>query len=165
MSKFRNLHRRHQLILLYVWHGPLWTSMRKPYVEYPAITVLPQYWITDGFLTKWITQIGKPKVKNEINTDKFFRCFSGYTKCRDAPCENNATCSDVIGGYRCLCPMGYSDFNCSTGRYSNNWYIRRGNITYNLLPLLKKNLGNTDSRVWRKQIQRFKKRIYKLWYI
>lgn len=115
MSKFRNLHRRHQLILLYVWHGPLWTSMRKPYVEYPAITVLPQYWITDGFLTKWITQIGKPKVKNEINTDKFFRCFSGYTKCRDAPCENNATCSDVIGGYRCLCPMGYGDVNCSTG--------------------------------------------------
>ena len=39
----------------------------------------------------------------------------GYIRCSDTPCKNNATCSNVINGYECHCPSGFTDFNCSTG--------------------------------------------------
>ncbi|KAI3388875.1 hypothetical protein SNEBB_006259 [Seison nebaliae] len=51
-------------------------------------------------------------------------CKTGYTglychididECTDdAPCQNGATCLNIIGDYKCLCPYGYEDKNCAT---------------------------------------------------
>ena len=35
--------------------------------------------------------------------------------CREDPCQNNATCTDLSGGeYNCTCPAGYHGTNCET---------------------------------------------------
>eukprot|EP00058_Branchiostoma_floridae_P022633 XP_002608123.1 hypothetical protein BRAFLDRAFT_91399 [Branchiostoma floridae] len=33
-------------------------------------------------------------------------------ECLSSPCENNATCTDHLGGYRCFCPPGFTSVHC-----------------------------------------------------
>lgn len=35
-------------------------------------------------------------------------------ECLSNPCQNNATCQNLINGYRCSCLPGYSGTNCQT---------------------------------------------------
>ena len=41
---------------------------------------------------------------------------SGIGDCSTGPCENNGTCTDMIGGYTCHCQDGYTGINCSVGK-------------------------------------------------
>lgn len=104
VSKFWELHRRHQLLLVSLWCRPLWTPLWKPYVDMQPFD--HRFVSVMQFLRLWFTVLS----------------FEGYIRCRDAPCENNATCSDVISGYICHCPRGYTDVNCSTGWYLSKCY-------------------------------------------
>ena len=40
--------------------------------------------------------------------------FSDVNECAPAPCQNGATCVDLVGRYRCDCVTGYSGNNCET---------------------------------------------------
>ena len=35
--------------------------------------------------------------------------------CGNSPCQNEATCVNLVAGYRCDCKTGYSGNNCETG--------------------------------------------------
>ncbi|XP_017487603.1 PREDICTED: neurogenic locus notch homolog protein 2-like, partial [Rhagoletis zephyria] len=39
-------------------------------------------------------------------------CESNIDECLSSPCQNNAVCTDLINGYRCLCPYGFEGTNC-----------------------------------------------------
>ena len=41
--------------------------------------------------------------------------ISETMECASDPCLNGATCSDLLNGYQCLCPIGYEGTNCETG--------------------------------------------------
>jgi len=41
--------------------------------------------------------------------------FSDINECSPNPCQNGATCVDLVGSYRCDCKTGYSGTNCETG--------------------------------------------------
>ena len=34
--------------------------------------------------------------------------------CADSPCQNNASCIDLVGNYDCLCPQEFIGRNCSS---------------------------------------------------
>ena len=34
--------------------------------------------------------------------------------CASSPCENNATCTDLVNGFDCICPPGFSGPQCAT---------------------------------------------------
>ena len=36
-------------------------------------------------------------------------------ECASSPCQNGATCNDVVNGYTCDCAAGYTDTDCTTG--------------------------------------------------
>ena len=35
-------------------------------------------------------------------------------ECASNPCKNLATCKDMVNGYTCICPEGYSGTHCET---------------------------------------------------
>ena len=39
-------------------------------------------------------------------------CESNIDECQSNPCHNNAICTDLINGYRCLCTNGFDGINC-----------------------------------------------------
>ena len=39
-------------------------------------------------------------------------CETNIDECQSNPCQNNAICTDLINGYRCLCMVGYEGTNC-----------------------------------------------------
>ena len=41
---------------------------------------------------------------------------SDILECASDPCENGATCNDLINGYECVCEPGYEGINCETGK-------------------------------------------------
>ena len=41
-------------------------------------------------------------------------CETELDECSSAPCQNNATCSDLIAGYVCACPPGFNGTNCES---------------------------------------------------
>ena len=43
------------------------------------------------------------------------RNVSDINECSPDPCQNGATCQDLVGSYRCDCKAGYSGNNCETG--------------------------------------------------
>ena len=45
--------------------------------------------------------------------------FPDINECAPAPCQNGATCIDLLASYRCECKSGYSGNNCETGE--NIW--------------------------------------------
>ena len=44
-------------------------------------------------------------------------CFVDEDNCSPNLCENGASCEDLVGGYRCICPDGYVGTNCQTGEF------------------------------------------------
>ena len=45
-----------------------------------------------------------------------FFLFIDIDECAPAPCQNAATCVDLVGNYRCDCVNGYSGSNCETSK-------------------------------------------------
>ncbi len=41
--------------------------------------------------------------------------FSDIDYCDSNPCQNGATCNDLINSYVCVCVDGYIGLNCQTG--------------------------------------------------
>ena len=39
-------------------------------------------------------------------------------ECSPDPCQNGATCNDLVGSYQCDCVPGYTGNNCQTGETS-----------------------------------------------
>lgn len=46
--------------------------------------------------------------------------FLEIDECESMPCQNNATCTDLLNGYNCTCSPGYTGIECATGKPS--WY-------------------------------------------
>ena len=38
--------------------------------------------------------------------------FTEIDLCLSNPCSNSSKCVSIVGGYRCLCPYGYTGRNC-----------------------------------------------------
>ncbi len=44
--------------------------------------------------------------------------YAGINPCASQPCRNGGTCQSVNGNsYQCICPGGYSGFDCSTRKW------------------------------------------------
>lgn len=64
---------------------------------------------------------------NQTDTSKYIcDCAAGYEgtscefdidECASNPCDNNATCVDLVNDYRCDCRLGYSGTFCETRDY------------------------------------------------
>jgi len=56
--------------------------------------------------------------RKEKKITKFYSTQSsslGVDPCASQPCRNGATCRPINGNsYQCICPPGYSGFDCST---------------------------------------------------
>ena len=39
-------------------------------------------------------------------------------ECDSKPCQNNATCIDLVNSYRCQCIAGYTGNQCEKGEYT-----------------------------------------------
>ena len=44
-------------------------------------------------------------------------------ECASSPCQNTATCNDMIGGYNCSCAPGWNGTLCDTGEKEDKWNI------------------------------------------
>ena len=62
-----------------------------------------------------------PGITVMLKTPYFCLLFSpaiDVDECLSEPCLNGATCTDLIGYYRCECDLGYDGTNCETGTFS-----------------------------------------------
>ena len=50
------------------------------------------------------------------NLQIIFFLFIDIDECAPAPCQNAATCVDLVGNYRCDCVNGYSGSDCETSK-------------------------------------------------
>ena len=41
-----------------------------------------------------------------------FDAVSDVNECNSNPCRNGGTCVDLINGYACRCPNGYTGIDC-----------------------------------------------------
>ena len=47
-----------------------------------------------------------------------YDCDQNIDECeRLKPCQNNGSCSDTPGGYKCSCPLGFAGTNCDQVRF------------------------------------------------
>ena len=44
--------------------------------------------------------------------------------CIPDPCQNGATCKDLVGSYRCDCVAGYTGSNCETSKHLGKKYMK-----------------------------------------
>ena len=61
------------------------------------------------------------KYFSNAKTPNFCLLFSpaiDVDECLSDPCLNGATCTDLMGHYRCDCALGYDGTNCETGTLS-----------------------------------------------
>ena len=63
--------------------------------------------------------------------------FTDINECDNSPCQNNETCTNSQGGYKCACPTGFEGKQCSKGKNAN--FIPRKSLFFSIqLMLLKK---------------------------
>ena len=55
-------------------------------------------------------------------TSKSSHCFSptDVNECDSQPCQNNATCTDLVNSYSCQCIAGYTGVQCEKGEHILN---------------------------------------------
>ena len=54
--------------------------------------------------------------KSYVNENSFSLLnLAAPATCVTMPCENEATCMDVMGTAECMCPNGFSGVYCQTG--------------------------------------------------
>ena len=44
-----------------------------------------------------------------------FVSWTDINECSSNPCENDATCNDLVASYSCACAAGYTGERCETG--------------------------------------------------
>ena len=42
--------------------------------------------------------------------------FTDINECASDPCMNGATCMDQLGGYACICPIGFEGDECERSK-------------------------------------------------
>ena len=47
----------------------------------------------------------------------YFFAKIDFDECSSDACKNGATCEDLINGFKCRCPAGFSGTNCEIGMY------------------------------------------------
>ena len=51
-----------------------------------------------------------------LPSNNHYSQFLDINECALAPCQNGATCVDLVGSYRCDCKAGYTGSNCETSK-------------------------------------------------
>ena len=51
---------------------------------------------------------------------KFNIAFTDTDECASDPCQNGATCNDMVNMYNCTCAPGYEDVFCENGNLSSS---------------------------------------------
>ena len=49
-------------------------------------------------------------------------CVTDTDECASDPCENGATCNDMVNMYTCTCAPGYTSTHCEIGMYFNSCF-------------------------------------------
>lgn len=61
-----------------------------------------------------------------INFDVGRNCETDIDECAVAPCRNGGECVDMVGKFKCICPVGYSGTLCEVRLYYIMKCIRFG---------------------------------------
>ena len=54
----------------------------------------------------------------DVCTNSLMLFSSDVNECASTPCQNGASCVDVVNMYNCTCAAGYTGVHCETGTYS-----------------------------------------------
>ena len=79
----------------------------------------------------------------------FYLFASEVNECASDPCQNNGTCRDLVGMYRCDCEPGYNGTNCEIGKHQRRW-LRHIHLSLRLdelkkwLKLCRKSASSSD---------------------
>lgn len=52
-----------------------------------------------------------------FKNNKFF--FPDIDECSSHPCENGGICIDLVGGFRCECPVEWTGDLCNIGKFNS----------------------------------------------
>ena len=77
-------------------------------------------------LSKCVNLLLNFSLSNLNNCDMFYVLFLESDKdgCSSSPCKNNATCTDHMNSYTCMCVSGFTGMTCETGLTTNYFHIR-----------------------------------------
>ena len=77
-------------------------------------------------LSKCVNLLLNFSLSNLNNCDMFYVLFLESDKdgCSSSPCKNNATCTDHVNSYTCMCVSGFTGMTCETGLTTNYFHIR-----------------------------------------
>ena len=47
------------------------------------------------------------------------RCEMNVDECSSGPCSNGGECVDLVDGFKCICPLGYTGAQCQVSKHIN----------------------------------------------